>query len=77
MAAEGAGGGELTQLVADHILLDIDGHVLAAVVNGDGVADEGGEDVELRLQVFRTFFSFLAFISSTRFRSSGQHTGLF
>ena len=44
MAAEGAGGRELTQLVADHILLDIDGHVLAAVVNGNGVAHEGGED---------------------------------
>ena len=72
MAAEGAGGSELTQLVADHILLDIDGHVLAAVVDGDGV-----KMVELRLQVLRTFFSFFAFISSTRFRSSGATYGPF
>ena len=44
VAAEGAGGGELTQLVTDHILLDVDGHMLAAVVDGDGVAHEGGVD---------------------------------
>ena len=34
MAAEGTGGSELTQLVADHVLLDIDGHVLAAIMDG-------------------------------------------
>ena len=33
--------------------------------------------VEARLQVFRTFFSFLAFISSTRFSSSGAQKGPF
>src|SRR5436190_10221230 len=41
---EGAGRGELTELVADHGLGDIDGHVLAAVVDGDGVADHVGDD---------------------------------
>ena len=33
--------------------------------------------VEARLQVFSTFFSFLAFISSTRFSSSGAQKGPF
>ena len=31
MSAERAGGGELAQLVADHVLLNIDRHVLAPV----------------------------------------------
>ena len=44
MAAEGTGGGELAQLVANHILSHIDGNVLAAVMHGKGVSDEGGED---------------------------------
>src|SRR5204863_8748517 len=42
--AEGAGRGELAQLVTDHRLGDVDGHVLAAVVDGDGVADHVGDD---------------------------------
>jgi hypothetical protein len=41
---EGAGGGELAELVADHRLGDVDGHVLAPVVDGDGVADHLGDD---------------------------------
>ena len=44
MTLEGTGGHELAQLVADHILGDVNGHVLAAVVDGKGVAHEGGED---------------------------------
>src|SRR5688572_9997737 len=44
MAAEGAGGGELAQLVADHGLGDVDRHVLAAVVHRDGVPDHLGDD---------------------------------
>ena len=44
MAAEGTGGGELAQLVSDHILGDIHGNVTAAVVDGDGVSDEGREN---------------------------------
>src|SRR5437870_13282783 len=35
---------ELTELVADHGLGDVHGHVLAAVVDGDGVADHLGDD---------------------------------
>jgi hypothetical protein len=35
---------ELTQLVANHLIGDIDRHVLLAVVNGDGQADEIGQD---------------------------------
>ena len=33
--------------------------------------------VEARLQVFRTFFSFFSFSSSTRFSSSGAQNGPF
>src|SRR4051794_11355318 len=35
---------ELAQLVADHALGDVHRHVLAAVVDGDGVADHVGDD---------------------------------
>ena len=44
MAAEGTGGGELAQLMTDHVLCDIDGNVLLSVVNGYGVTDHIGED---------------------------------
>src|SRR5438067_9579699 len=41
---ERARRGELAELVADHGLGDVDGHVLAAVVDGDRVADHVGDD---------------------------------
>src|SRR5438067_69926 len=44
MGAERARRGELTQLVADHLLRDEHGHVLAAVVDGDRVPDHLRED---------------------------------
>src|SRR4051812_10052988 len=44
MELERAGGGELAQLVTDHRLGDVDGHVLATVVDGDGVADHLRDD---------------------------------
>src|SRR5260221_1203738 len=44
VAAEIAGGRELAQLVADHVLGDVDGHVLAAVVDGHRVPDQVRED---------------------------------
>src|SRR4051794_7810414 len=44
MAAERARGCELAQLVPDHGLGDEDRHVLAAVVDSDGVADHLRED---------------------------------
>ena len=40
MASEGSGGGELAQLVADHIFSNIHRDVLAAVVDRKGVTDE-------------------------------------
>ena len=40
MAPEGTGGGEFAQLVSHHILGDIHRHMLAAVVNGEGVPDK-------------------------------------
>src|SRR5262249_16336003 len=44
MGPEGPRGSELAELVADHRLGDVDGHVLAAVVDGDGVAHHVGDD---------------------------------
>ena len=40
MAAEGAGRSKLAELVADHILGNVHGHMTAAVVDGDGVSDD-------------------------------------
>src|SRR6185503_3942937 len=42
--AVGAGRGELTEAVADHVLGHVHGHVLAPVVDRDRVADERRED---------------------------------
>src|SRR5919109_4938828 len=44
MSAEGARGCELAQLVPHHLLRDEHGHVLAAVVDGNRVADHLRED---------------------------------
>src|SRR3954453_12928895 len=41
---ERAGGRELAELVADHRLADVDGHVLAAVVHRERVTDHVGSD---------------------------------
>ena len=44
MALEGTSRGKFAELVADHVLGDIHRHMLAAVMHGDGVSDEVGED---------------------------------
>jgi len=44
MALESTCERKLTQLVANHLIGDIDRNVLLAVVNGDGQADELGQD---------------------------------
>ena len=44
MAAELAGGCELTELVAYHVFGDVHGDELVAIVHGEGVADELGCD---------------------------------
>ena len=67
MASELAGGSKLTQFVANHILSNVYGHMLAAVMDSKGVADEFGEDVEERLQVLTTLFLPASFIASTFF----------
>ena len=41
---EGTGGGELAQLVPDHVLRDEDRHELPPVVDGEGESDEVGSD---------------------------------
>src|SRR5688572_10869829 len=44
MAAEGARGAELAQLVAHHVLAHVHRDELRPVVHGDGVADHVGDD---------------------------------
>src|SRR5690606_36521554 len=44
VAAEGAGGGELAQLVSHHVLRHEDRDELAAVVHGEGVTHELRKD---------------------------------
>src|SRR2546430_3045380 len=41
---EGAGRRKLTQLVADHVLADVDRHMASAIVDRNGVADELRKD---------------------------------
>ena len=69
MAAEGACGGELAQLVADHILSDVDGDELVAVVHCECVAYEIGEMMEARLQVLMTDFLADSSMAATFFSS--------
>ena len=40
MALEGPGGREFAELMTDHVLRDIDRDKLAAIMDGDGVADK-------------------------------------
>ena len=44
VAAEDAGRGELAELVADHVLGDIDGDELVPVMHSDGETHEVGGD---------------------------------
>ena len=44
MAFESSSWGEFAELVTDHILSDEDGDVLFAVIDGEGVLDEGRID---------------------------------
>ena len=66
VGAEGAGRGELAQLVTDHRLGDEDRHVLAAVVDGDRVTDHLREDRRGRDQVLTICFFPASFIASMR-----------
>ena len=63
MALKGPRGGKLAQLVSNHVLGDIHRHVLAAVVNCDGVADKSGKIMEALLQVLTIFFSPASFMA--------------
>ena len=65
MAAELAGGCELTELVAYHVLGYIHRNELVTVVHCNGVAHEVGADH--LAQVFTTTFLPLSFMASTFF----------
>ena len=69
-------GRELAQLVADHVLGDVDGNVRRPSWTAMVCPTKDGNIVEARLQVFRTFFSPALLSSSTRFSSSGRRRGL-
>jgi hypothetical protein len=71
MAPERAGGNELAQLVADHILRHVHGHVLAAVMDGESVTDEFREDRGGAAPGLDDLFLPEAFIASTRFIRAG------
>ena len=73
MALERARRRELAELVADHVLGDVDRDELLAVVHGDVWPTISGMTVERRDQVLMTFFSFARFIAST-FSSSEVST---
>jgi len=62
---EGARQGEFAQLVAHHLVGNVDRHVLLAVVHGDGQADELGRTMERRDQVLTGFLSLVAMAFST------------
>ena len=60
-------GANSPELVANHGFRDVDRHVLATVVHGDGVAHHVGEDgCSKRDQVLMTFLSPAAFICNRR-----------
>ena len=61
MASELAGGSKLTQFVANHILSNVYGHMLAVWPTNSG------KMVEERLQVLTTLFLPASFIASTFF----------
>ena len=67
VASELAGGSKLTQFVSYHILSNVYGHMLAAVMDSKGVADEFGEDGGGAAPVLTTLFLPASFIASTFF----------
>ena len=72
MALERAGGSELAELAAYHVLGHVHGNMLAAVVYGDGVTYHLGELVVALDHVLTTFFSPAAFIASILDRRRGS-----
>ena len=73
MAVKLTGRCKLAQLVANHVLGNVYGHMLAAVMNGESVTNELGKMVEERLQVFTTLFLPASFRASTFLYREGQN----
>lgn len=67
MALERAGVRKFTELVANHIFVDVHRHMLTAVVNGDRETDEFRKNGRRRDQVFSGRLSRLAWAASTFF----------
>jgi hypothetical protein len=44
VAAEGTGWSELAQAVTNHVFRNVDGHMAATIVYGNGMTDHLGED---------------------------------
>ena len=75
MAAEDAGGSKLTKLVANHVLRDIHGDELVAVMHGDGLTNEVGRnhrstgpslDGNLLVRLLCLDYSFFQFVENIR-----------
>ena len=69
MTTEGAGGSELAELVTYHVLGNIDGNKLVAIVNGKVCPTNSGAIIDARDQVLITLFLPLSFMASTFFSS--------
>ena len=75
MAAEDAGGSELAKLVAHHVLGDIDGDELVAIVNGNSLTNKVGRnhrsprpglDGDLLVRLLCLDYSFFQFVENIR-----------
>ena len=75
MAAEDAGGGELAKLVTNHVLGDVHGDELVAVVNGYGLTHKVGRnhrsprpglDGDLLVRLLCLDYSFFQFVENIR-----------
>lgn len=77
MATERTSRRELAELVTNHGLGNIHGHMLAAVVDGDGVTNHLGKMVDARDQVFTTSFLPASFIAVIRERRRVSTNGPF
>ena len=63
--------------MAHHVLCDVDGDKLAAVVHRESVAHEVGEIIDARLQVLMTLFFPLSSMAATFFSSFTLMNGPF
>ena len=69
MSAECARRGELAKFMTHHILCNVNGYKLIAVVHCESVVTKSGEIIDARLQVLMTDFLPLSSMAATFFSS--------